>query len=69
MDILVEVNIGREENKSGVLPEALSELLEQAARSAGASRARPDGHPAGLDAAKERDKRLFFKAWRNILLT
>lgn len=26
-DILLEVNIGREENKSGVLPEALSELL------------------------------------------
>ena len=31
MDILLEVNIGREENKSGVLPEALPELLEQAA--------------------------------------
>lgn len=29
MDILVEVNIGREENKSGVLPEQLSELLYQ----------------------------------------
>lgn len=28
-DILVEVNIGREENKSGVLPEGLVELLEQ----------------------------------------
>ncbi|MBQ9680363.1 MAG: YggS family pyridoxal phosphate-dependent enzyme [Ruminococcus sp.] len=27
-DILLEVNIGREENKSGVLPEALPELLE-----------------------------------------
>lgn len=27
MDILVEVNIGREENKSGVLPEALDELI------------------------------------------
>ncbi len=31
MDILIEVNIGREENKSGVLPEALPELLGQAA--------------------------------------
>ena len=27
MDILVEVNIGREENKSGVMPEQLDELL------------------------------------------
>lgn len=31
MDILVEVNIGREENKSGVLPEQTLELLEQIA--------------------------------------
>lgn len=29
MDILVEVNIGREENKSGVLPEKLTDLLYQ----------------------------------------
>lgn len=28
-DILIEVNIGREENKSGVLPEQLPELLEK----------------------------------------
>lgn len=28
-DVLLEVNIGREENKSGVLPEALPELLEK----------------------------------------
>ncbi len=28
-DLLIEVNIGREENKSGVLPEGLTELLEQ----------------------------------------
>ena len=28
-DILLEVNVGREENKSGVLPEALPELLDQ----------------------------------------
>ena len=28
-DILVEVNIGREENKSGVLPEALGDLLHE----------------------------------------
>ena len=28
-DILVEVNIGREENKSGVMPEELPELLDQ----------------------------------------
>ena len=27
MDILIEVNIGREENKSGVMPEALDELI------------------------------------------
>ncbi len=31
MDILIEVNIGREENKSGVLPEALPELVSEAA--------------------------------------
>jgi PLP dependent protein len=31
-DILIEVNIGREENKSGVLPENLPALLRQAAR-------------------------------------
>ncbi|MBQ1546249.1 MAG: YggS family pyridoxal phosphate-dependent enzyme [Clostridia bacterium] len=29
MDILIEVNIGREENKSGVMPEMLDELLGQ----------------------------------------
>ena len=29
MDVLVEVNIGREENKSGVLPEQLDGLLEE----------------------------------------
>ena len=28
-DILLEVNVGREENKSGVLPEALPELLDR----------------------------------------
>ena len=28
-DILIEVNIGREENKSGVLPEALEELIAE----------------------------------------
>lgn len=28
-DILLEVNIGREENKSGVMPEALDELIEE----------------------------------------
>lgn len=28
-DILVEVNIGREENKSGVMPEALGELIDE----------------------------------------
>ncbi len=28
-DVLIEVNIGREENKSGILPEGLAELLEQ----------------------------------------
>ena len=28
-DILIEVNIGREENKSGVLPEDLNKLIEE----------------------------------------
>lgn len=32
MDILIEVNIGREENKSGVLPEYLESLLVQIAQ-------------------------------------
>lgn len=32
MDILIEVNIGREENKSGVLPENLESLLVQIAQ-------------------------------------
>lgn len=31
-DVLLEVNVGREENKSGVLPEALDELLEKTAK-------------------------------------
>ncbi|HCW79909.1 MAG TPA: YggS family pyridoxal phosphate-dependent enzyme [Ruminococcaceae bacterium] len=30
-DVLIEVNIGREENKSGVLPEHLNELIEKIA--------------------------------------
>lgn len=57
-DILLEVNIGREENKSGVLPEALPELLEQAA-------ALPALHIRGLmaippaDAAKSETIRFF----------
>lgn len=58
MDILLEVNIGREENKSGVLPEALPELLEEAA-------ALPRIHVRGLmaippaDAAREETIRFF----------
>ena len=57
-DILLEVNIGREENKSGVLPEALPELLEEAA-------ALPRIHVRGLmaippaDAAREETIRFF----------
>ena len=31
MDILIEVNIGKEENKSGVMPEKLDELIHEAA--------------------------------------
>ena len=30
-DVLIEVNIGREENKSGVMPEELEELIAQSA--------------------------------------
>lgn len=37
MDVLVEVNIGREENKSGVMPEMLEELLCQIAEMDGIS--------------------------------
>lgn len=29
MDVLIEINIGREENKSGVLPEALDEFVDK----------------------------------------
>lgn len=36
-DILIEVNIGREENKSGVMPEQLNELLYQTAELEGVS--------------------------------
>ncbi len=36
-DVLIEVNIGREENKSGVLPEKLEELLYQTAELDGIS--------------------------------
>ena len=32
MDVLIEVNIGREENKSGVMPEQLEELLYNASQ-------------------------------------
>ena len=37
MDVLIEVNIGREENKSGVMPEQLEELLCQIAELDGIS--------------------------------
>lgn len=37
MDVLVEVNIGREENKSGVMPEMLEDLLYQIAEMDGIS--------------------------------
>ena len=30
MDVLLEVNIGREENKTGIFPELLPALLEEA---------------------------------------
>ncbi len=59
-DILVEVNIGREENKSGVLPEALSELLEKISPLQGL-------HVRGLmaippfDASKEETRAFFSK--------
>ncbi|MGN1202632.1 MAG: YggS family pyridoxal phosphate-dependent enzyme, partial [Eubacterium sp.] len=36
-DILIEVNIGREENKSGVIPEELEELLSQVSQLEGIS--------------------------------
>ena len=32
MDILVEINIGREENKSGIMPEEVEEFMEQLAQ-------------------------------------
>ena len=60
MDILIEVNIGREKNKSGVLPEELSELVEKIA-------ILPGIHIRGLmaippfDASKEETRSFFSK--------
>ena len=53
-DILVEVNIGREENKSGVYPENLEELLCQIAEIKGISAEEM------IDIANENGRRLFF---------
>ena len=65
-DILLEVNIGREENKSGVLPEALPELLEEAA-------ALPRIHVRGLMAIppvseKKGDNLRYFAEMRNLFV-
>ncbi len=65
-DILLEVNIGREENKSGVLPEALDELL-------GEIREIPAIHVRGLMAIppiceNEQENSKFFDNMRNIFL-
>ena len=60
MDILIEGNIGREKNKSGVLPEELSELVEKIA-------ILPGIHIRGLmaippfDASKEETRSFFSK--------
>ncbi len=45
-DILLEVNIGREENKSGVLPETLARTARPDFALAGSSGARIDGNSA-----------------------
>ena len=63
--VLVEVNIGREENKGGVLPEALLEFVDEA-------RQLPGLHISGLmaippaDATPEMTRR-FFAAMRELL--
>ncbi len=65
-DILVEVNIGREENKSGVLPEQLDELLSRFSEI-------PDIRVRGLMAIPPicefaQENRKFFDNMRNIFL-
>ncbi len=65
-DILVEVNIGREENKSGVLPEQLDELLSELSEI-------PDIRVRGLMAIPPicefaQENRKFFDNMRNIFL-
>ena len=60
MDILVEVNIGREENKSGVMPEALWDLLEKIAPLPGLCVRGLMAIPP-LDASKEETRGFFSK--------
>jgi hypothetical protein len=65
-DILLEVNIGREQNKSGVLPEALPELIDQI-REIGSIRVRGlMAIPPICEFAQENCK--FFDNMRNIFL-
>ena len=46
-NVLLEVNIGGEESKSGVSPEALWPLLDAAAAQGAHPGQRPDGHSPG----------------------
>ena len=65
-DILLEVNVGREENKSGVMPEQLPELIENI-RSIDAIRVRGlMAIPPICENAQENSK--FFDIMRNIFL-
>lgn len=60
MDILIEVNIGREENKSGVFPEQLMELLMETALFPGV-RVRGLMAIPPFDASKEETRAFFSK--------
>lgn len=65
-DILVEVNIGREENKSGVLPEQLDELLPELSEIPGIKVRGLMAIPPICEFAQENCK--FFDKMRNIFL-
>ena len=60
MDVLIEVNIGREENKSGVLPEGLIQLVEEVSHTSGNFRPRVDGN-SPCERENNRNTRIFFR--------
>ena len=65
MDILVEVNIGREESKSGILPEELDGVLDQLAR---LSNIRVRGLMAIPPAGPEEETRQYFAKMQQLFV-